>query len=175
VLPAARTRDEAHLYMDLHGCPRCGSVDAEWAETLIDRDGMPARRYHAACGVCGEPRDFVFALPERATPPEPGAAVTFGAAGSTSELFDAGDWVAVADMMALAAGLPEASAGAVRESLAIAVSCLDEALNFLPGDAAELPPSAFWTDGGRAFRERAPGRFRRADLEQRRADLAARR
>jgi hypothetical protein len=161
--------------MDLHGCPRCAAVEVDWAEALVDRDGSPARRYHGSCSGCGQPREFVFALPEVGTPPQPGAGVTFGAEGSTSELLDAGEWVAVADMMVLAAGLTDVTADESRESLTIAVACLDEALRFLPSDAAEVPPSAFWTDSGRQFRDRSPERFRRADLESRRADLAGRR
>lgn len=159
--------------MDLHGCDGCGAVDASWAESLVDRDGAPARRYHAGCAGCGREREFVFALPERPTPPAPGARVTFGAAESTSALFDAGDWVAVADMMALAAGLPGVSAEEAGESRDIAVACLDEALKFVPPDAERVPEPAFWTQRGREFRQRDPGRFRRADLEARRAALLA--
>lgn len=161
--------------MDLHGCPRCAAVEVDWAEALVDRNGSPARRYHGTCPGCGQPREFVFALPERATPPRPGAQVTFGAEGSASELLDAGQWVEIADMMALAAGLSDVTADEARESLAIAVACLDEVLKFVPPGAGQVPPAAFWTDTGRRFRDRSPERFRRADIEARRAALAARR
>jgi hypothetical protein len=161
--------------MDLHGCPRCAAVEVDWAEALVDRDGSPARRYHGTCPGCGQRREFVFALPDRPTPPRTGAPVTFGAEESASELLDAGQWVELADMMALAAGLTDVTADESRESLAIAVACLDEVLKFVPPGAGEVPPSAFWTDAGRRVRDRSPQRFRRADLEDRRADLAGRR
>ncbi|MFC3988611.1 hypothetical protein [Actinoplanes siamensis] len=164
MLPVARTRDEAHLYMDLHGCPECGGVDVSWAEALVDRSGVLARRYHGSCRACGRSREFVFALPDRPTPPRAGEHVTFGS--DTSRLFDAGQWVEIADMLTLAAGLSDP------DSARIAAACLDEALKFCPEGAAELPDEAFWSPAGLAFRARSPERFRRADLLARRAALA---
>ncbi|BCJ45187.1 hypothetical protein GCM10010168_69880 [Actinoplanes ianthinogenes] len=164
MLPPARTRDEAHLYMDLHGCPRCGSVAVAWAESLADADGVLARRYAGACEDCGLDREFLFRLPERATPPAPGESVTFGAADDPSQLFDAGEWVAIADMSTLASGLAELPPDEARESAAIAAACYDEALKFLPAGADRLPDRAFWSVAGREFRQRSPHRFSRDDL-----------
>jgi hypothetical protein len=161
--------------MDLHGCPQCMGVEVAWAESLIDEDGVLARRYHGPCEACGLPREFVFALPERPTPPRPGAQVTFGASEDTSVLFDAGEWVEVADMMALAAGLSDVTEDESREWLATATACFDEALKFLPPGGEVVPDTAFWSVKGRGFRERSPERFRRTDLEARRAALAGRR
>jgi hypothetical protein len=175
VLPVARTRDEAHLYMDLHGCPQCGAVEVTWAESLVDEDGVLGRRYHGPCDGCGLRREFVFALPQRPTPPRPGARVTFGASDDTSVLFDAGQWVEVADMMALAAGLPDITSDDADQWLATATACFDEALKFLPPGAEVVPDTAFWSVPGRGLRERSPQRFRRADLEARRAELSGRR
>ncbi|WP_285471709.1 hypothetical protein [Actinoplanes sp. NBRC 101535] len=157
--------------MDLHGCPECQGVDVAWADALSEQDGVLARRYHGSCGGCGAAREFVFALPARPTPPRPGAAVTFGADGETSVLFDAGEWVEIADMMALAAELPDTTAAEALAWRATAVACFDEALKFVPAGAAEAPDGAFWSDNGRAFRDRFPDRFRRAVLEERRAAL----
>lgn len=156
--------------MDLHGCSACGGVDVAWAEALVDRSGVMARRYHGRCGQCGQEREFVFALPDRPTPPRAGEYVTFGALDETSRLFDAGQWVEIADMLTLAAGLPDADSSSAR----IAVACLDEALKFLPDGAAELPSEAFWSGPGRAARARSPERFRRDELLARRAGLAGR-
>lgn len=174
MLPVARTRDEAHLYMDLHGCPQCGNVDVVWAEGLVDVEGVAGRRYDGVCPGCGVRREFVFALPERPTPPRPGQQVTFGAQDEPSTLLDAGQWLAIADMMALAAGLA-VPAPERQESLAIAVACVDEVLKFLPEGAEEPPASAFRSGDGRAERDRDPGRFRRDALLRLRADLAGRR
>jgi len=159
--------------MDLHGCPQCAAVDVSWAEALTEKDGVLARRYHGSCDGCGLAREFLFALPELPTPPRPGAGVTFGADGDTSVLFDAGEWVEVADMMELAAGLPDVSEDESRRWRATATACIEEALKFMPPGGEAVPATAFWSAKGRGFRERFPGRFRRADLEARRAALAA--
>lgn len=173
MLPVARTRDEAHLYMDLHGCPRCGAVDVSWQEELTDEDGALGSRYHGPCGGCGQPREFVFALPARPTPPRPGAVVTFGASGDTSALFDAGQWLAIADMLTLAAGL-DVPAAERTESLALAIGCVEEVLKFLPAGASAAPGTAFWSAAGRAEHDRDRVRFTRDALDRRRADLVAR-
>ncbi|GGL10605.1 hypothetical protein Sme01_16060 [Sphaerisporangium melleum] len=41
VLSPARTRDEAHLYLDLHPCERCGSVDTTWEHALVPAPAVP--------------------------------------------------------------------------------------------------------------------------------------
>lgn len=146
-----------------------------WAESLVDRDGVLARRYHGDCAQCGLPREFVFALPDRPTPPGPDATVTFGAADDPSVLFDAGQWVEIADMMALAAGLPDVPEDEAAQWRATAAACLDEALKFLPAGDEALPDAAFFSDAGRRLRDRSPERFHRADLTARRATLAGRR
>lgn len=150
------------------------AVEVSWAESLIDQEGVPARRYHGRCDGCGRAREFVFALPERPTPPRPGSAVTFGADEETSVLFDAGEWVEIADMMTLASELPDVTVEESREWRATAAACLGEALKFVPVGGAAVPGEAFWSDKGRAFRDRAPDRFRRSDLEARRAALGGR-
>ena len=173
MLPVARTRDEAHLYMDLHACPECGDVEVAWAEALVEESGVLGCRYHGQCARCGLPREFVFALPPLPTPPRSGERVTFGALADPSELFDAGQWLAIADMLELAAGLdvPEAER---TESLTIAIACLDEVLKFLPAGVGEPPAAAFWSADGRSERDRDPARFARPALSRRRSQLAAR-
>ncbi|WIM97992.1 hypothetical protein ACTOB_001560 [Actinoplanes oblitus] len=146
-----------------------------WAASVVEADGVPARRYAGACEDCGVDREFVFRLPERATPPVPGSYVTFGADGDPSRLFDAGEWVAIADMSALASGLEDVPPDEARESATIAVACYDEALKFLPPGADRLPDAAFWSVAGREFRQRSPQRFHRDDLIARRDDLRGRR
>jgi hypothetical protein len=158
--------------MDLHACPECGGIDVDWAESLIDEEGVLGRRYHGRCGSCGQAREFVFAVPERPVPPRPGEQVTFGAA-EPSELFDAGQWLAIAEMLALAAEL-DVPAEERLESLGIAIGCVDEVLKFLPEGAGRLPADVLWSVEGRVEHDRAPGRFARSALHRRRAELAAR-
>src|SRR4051794_26320267 len=150
--------------MELRPCPQCGDANGSWAEALVDADGTMARRYHCACAGCGEPREFVFALPERPTPPRPGAVVTFGALDEASVLVDAGEWLMVADLCAQAAGAPGVSDGEACEMLSIAVAAMDEVLKFIPAGADAVPDTAFWSVAGRSERELEPGRFRRDRL-----------
>lgn len=166
MLPVARTRDEAHLYMDLHPCDACGSVDVTWSSALAHEDGRPARRYAGRCQGCDATREFVFALPERPELPGPRDVVFFGA--DRSRLLDAGEWLLVSDLCAQAGSVPagsEQERAEARESMAIAAAALAEVLKFVPSGADEVPDSAFWSDRGRTVREQEPGRFRRRRLD----------
>jgi hypothetical protein len=165
VLPVARTRDEAHLYMDLHPCDACGAVDVTWHSALTDGDGVPARRYSGRCEGCGAAREFVFALPERPALPGPQDVVFFGT--DRSQLLDAGEWLLVSDLCAQAgSALADGDAGRLeaRQSMAIAAAAVAEVLKFVPVGADEVPDGAFWSERGRTVREQEPGRFRRRRL-----------
>lgn len=172
-LPVARTRDEAHLYMDLHPCEVCGAVDVDWAAALVDDGGRPARRYSGSCKGCGSARAFVFGLPPRPLLPDADDVVFFGGP-EPSRLLDAGEWLAVADLCAKAsAPAPDAPIGpdgvpvadrAGREALAIAAAAMDEVLKFIPSGGTEVPDEAFWSEAGRDVRQADPGRFERGRL-----------
>lgn len=169
-LPVVRSRDEAHLYMDLHPCERCGSVDIGWDSGLTDDEGEPARRYFGVCTGCQTPREFVFRLPERPALPGPDDLVFFGGP-EPSQLLDAGEWALVASM-----GIHDGSAPLTgvatedaerKQSFALGVAAFGEMLKFLPEGADEVPESAFWTPRGRAERDRYPAQFTRERLEWR--------
>jgi hypothetical protein len=166
VLPPARTRDEAHAYMDLRPCPHCGSVDTAWSSALAyGDDGVLVRRYHGACGNCGNEREFRFALPDRPTVAEPGQAVTFGGA-EPSKLLDPGEWLLVADLCATAGAVADGDTpdDETRYSLAVAVAAMDEVIKFVPAGVDAVPDAAFTTSRGYAVYEREPGRFQRRRL-----------
>jgi hypothetical protein len=162
VHPRARTRDEAQLFLDLHGCDECGATEVAWQSGVAEVDGVLTRRYHGTCGECGRDREAYFVLPERPVEPTPGATVTFGGA-EPSVLLDPGDWLLVADICSQAAGGPDTADADLRaerrESLAIAVAAMDEALKFLPAGASTLPADVFFTERGRTIYRRDPGRF----------------
>jgi hypothetical protein len=172
-LPVARTRDEAHLHMDMHPCERCGSVDIAWESSLTDRDGVPARRYAGTCGECGQPREFVFGVPDRPTLPGSGDVVVFGGP-ERSQLLDPGEWLLVADLCAQAAAVPQdgrAEAGGqttvdseVRYNLAVAAAAVEEILKFVPPGADAVPEWAFFSDRGLTVYHQEPGRFDRRRL-----------
>lgn len=174
-LPIVRSRDEAHLYLDLHPCERCAGVDITWQSALTDDGGVPARRYHGVCAGCQQRREFVFRLPGRPALPGPDELVFFGGP-EPSELLDAGEWRLVADL-----GVRDGSApfrgdpglrAERRQSFAMAVAAFGEMLKFIPEGADAVPDSSFWTAHGRAVRDRDPEHFSRDHLTRWRQSFA---
>ncbi|MEV0617733.1 hypothetical protein AB0I81_30735 [Nonomuraea sp. NPDC050404] len=149
----ARTRDEAHLYLDLHPCV-CGSVDTTWDSGLVSVEGGLASRYSGACGACGSPREYLFGLPER--PVVPAGYPTFGGE-EPSQLLDAGEWLWVADLTA--GNVPADDAAEARRTLSVATAAVEEAVKFIPPGADEVPGDGFWSQRGQEMRAAEPGRF----------------
>lgn len=149
----ARTRDEAHLYLDLHPC-ECGSVETTWENGLVAVDGGLASRYWGACDDCGRRREYLFGLPER--PVMPSGYPTFGGE-EPSQLLDAGEWLWVADLSA--GNVPVDDADEARRTLAVATAAVEEVVKFIPPGADEVPDEAFWSQRGREMRAAEPGRF----------------
>lgn len=152
----ARTRDEAHLYLDLHACEECGSIDVTWENALVNVAGEILNRYAGRCPGCGTDREFFFGLPKQEVMPQ--GYPTFGG-GEASQLLDAGEWLWVADMTA--GNVPADNAG---QALAIAIAAVEEVVKFIPPAQDEVPDGAFWSDRGRQVRNAEPGRFRRDRL-----------
>lgn len=169
LLPAARSRDEAYLYLELHPCPRCGCMAAAWDEAPAAQETRPAYRYSGRCPECGEQREFVFALP--AGQPAPGApgrhpTTRFGGP-QPSALIDPGEWLLVAEWCGDASEVAERQ-GDDREASDLgwtAVAAMEEVLKFLADVGDAVPASAFWSTRGRTVYQRNPGRFRRRRLE----------
>lgn len=150
----ARTRDEAQLYLELHPCPDCGSIETPWEHSLIQVDGELAIRYAGICPGCEAEREYLFGLPAQET--RVSGWPTFGGP-EPSELLDAGQWMTVADRAAEAVPTNPVEAGRV---LAVARAAVDEVVKFVPSGADAVPEDEFWTPEGRAVREAEPGRFR---------------
>jgi hypothetical protein len=173
-LPVARSRDEAHLYMDLQPCRRCGSVEVDWRSALGDDEGAPARRYFGPCAACGTAREFTFRLPDRPDVPGPDDVVFFGGP-EPSQLFDPGEWGLIADSCirdgsAPPTGDPAADA-ARKRSFAVGVAAYGEILKFIPDGADAVPAAAFRSPHGRAMFEHDPQLFRRDRLARRWEDF----
>ncbi|SEF89861.1 hypothetical protein SAMN05444920_101963 [Nonomuraea solani] len=150
----ARTRDEAHLYLDLHPCA-CGSVDTTWDSGLVSVEGELSNRYSGSCGACGRPREYLFGLPGK--PVMPAGYPTFGGAES-SQLLDAGEWMWVADLTA--GNVPVDDEAEARRTLAVAAAAVEEVVKFIPPGADEVPDDGFWSERGQQVRAAEPGRFR---------------
>ncbi|MEV4837219.1 hypothetical protein AB0K05_22030 [Nonomuraea sp. NPDC049486] len=149
----ARTRDEAHLYLDLHPCA-CGSVETSWQSGLVSVDGELVNRYHGTCEACGTPREYVFGLPER--PLMPAGYPTFGGE-EPSELLDAGEWMWVADLSA--GNVPTDDPAEAERTLRVAAAAVAEVVKFVPPGADEVPDDGFWSERGQRMRAQEPGRF----------------
>lgn len=159
VLPPARTRDEAHVYLDLTPCPTCGSVETEWRHALAQVDGELVAAYDGACQDCSAQREYLFHLPERE---HAGGTPNFGGP-EPSALIDPGQWLALADL--LMAAVPADDPDAAAEIAAFATAAVAEALKFVPDGADTVPPSSFWSTTGRQVHDRQPGRFHRDRLQ----------
>ncbi|WP_336204541.1 hypothetical protein [Nonomuraea sp. LPB2021202275-12-8] len=149
----ARTRDEAHLYLDLHPCA-CGSADTTWHSGLIDVEAGPANRYSGTCEACGASREYLFGLPAQAV--LPAGYPTFGGP-EPSELLDAGEWLWVADLSA--GNVPVDDGAEARRALKVAAVAVEEVVKFVPPGADEVPGDGFWSERGQRLRAAEPGRF----------------
>ncbi|UBU18566.1 hypothetical protein [Nonomuraea gerenzanensis] len=149
----ARTRDEAHLYLDLHPCA-CGSVDTTWDSGLVSAEGGLASRYAGTCESCGRQREYLFGVPER--PIMPAGYPTFGGA-EPSQLLDAGEWLWVADLTA--GNVPVDDGAEAHRTLSVATAAVEEVVKFIPPGADEVPDDGFWSQRGRELRAAEPGRF----------------
>jgi hypothetical protein len=150
----ARTRDEAQLWLELHPCPDCGSIDTPWQHALVDEDGELTISWAGTCAGCGAEREYLFGLPGRET--AVAGWPTFGGA-EPSELLDPGQWLDVADRAAAEVPDDPVEAGRV---LAVARAAVDEVVKFVPAGLDAVPEDEFWTPEGRAVRDAEPGRFR---------------
>jgi hypothetical protein len=163
-LKLARTNAEAHVYMELYGCPACGCRRFEPTSSVIMVEGELASRYRGRCPDCGREREYMFWIPEKILLPPPDRA-RFGG-DRPSELMDPGEWMWLADDFSARVPIDPAELVAAerqrnRYELTMAVAALDEVLKFVPPGTDEVPADAFWTDRGREVYRKRPGRFLR--------------
>jgi hypothetical protein len=170
--PRARTSAEAHLYMALNPCPGCGDEQFHVAvhTTLVGGDLLT--RYTGPCRTCAAAREFSFAI-EDSEDSEDVDDVEFGGP-EPSTLIDAGQWLTCAERVIASTpttmlGVSEDEWRARRFMFRAAAESVGEVLKFIPDGAQGVPSHAFWTDDGRAARDRTPDRFRRAHLDRLRA------
>src|SRR5262245_59929661 len=148
----ARSKAEAHLYMELNPCEVCGELDVAAGSSISEVDGRLVTRFAGPCPGCGTAREFAFGLPaEEPFPDEDEPA--FGDE-QPSGLVDAGEWLWVADLVGAAIpadsmGMSLEESAQARFDLRIAAVAVAEAAKFLPGQADAVPAEALWTDRGR--------------------------
>jgi hypothetical protein len=154
VRAVARTRDEAHLYLDLHPCDDCGSADTTWDSALVIVGSELTTRYAGTCSVCGTEREFLFGLPE--TEVVPVGFPTFGGP-EPSQLLDAGQWLWVADLTA--GDVPADDPAEAGRALAIAAAAVEEVVKFIAFGQDEVSERAFWSERGSQVHDADPSRF----------------
>jgi hypothetical protein len=138
--------------MDQQPCT-CGDIEFDRQSAVTTDGGVLCSRHFGKCHTCGTMRELIFELPPTQRP----ITNQFEFGGSDpSRLLDAGQWLAISEYYAkLEPGTPD--------DLSIARAAVEEVIKFLEG-ADSVPDTAFWTDRGRAVRDREPGRFRAARL-----------
>lgn len=172
MLAVARSNAEAHLYMARAACA-CGArgFAGALASAVAALGAQLISRYTGACAGCGAVREFEFLLPDELVAP-PARGVRFGG-DAPSQLFDPGEWLAIADEHAVRVPAGDATARADHHrDLAIAVAAIDEVLKFVPPGADACPSDQFRSARGLAIHDAEPGRFRRARLQATRDALA---
>jgi len=154
--------------MQMVPCETCDETDFDPDSSVLNIDGELASRYEGACPRCGTRRAFMFRLPEEILFPDD-EEPQFGGE-EPSELLDPGDWMWLADMFAGDApaspdGLDPEQRHGVLVDLRMAAAAIGEVGKFLPEGADAVPPSAFFSERGRAMYAREPGRFVRGRLD----------
>ncbi len=160
----ARSLDEAYEYVAIEPC-QCGrsGVATDAVEVTTEPDGR--HRLAFACPHCETPRSYEFVLTEPAN--RPGEEFRYSLGRQPSRIIDAGGWVRVTRRhyeavqeilgdLGSAGPTDDALVALLARSMTRAAAAAEEALRFLPDGADEPPDSAFFTELGRATRERNP-------------------
>jgi hypothetical protein len=169
--PRARSMAEADLYVSMQPCPNCAStgqtVQGSTVETVATVDGEQVWLLTARCPQCAEFHEYRFRFPAEPATPVDGHQ-RFGG-DEPSELFDAGQWLLVAD--AMLEDVPEhpgelapARRRALRDRVDVAVAAVEEALKFLPEGGNAVSPFAFWSEPGYRLFSSQPWMFERDEL-----------
>jgi len=159
----ARSPQESHLYIDLHGCV-CGTTQFGREHRLEDRDGVLVSVYEGVCPWCGRTRSFEFTISDDRPPMPP----TFGGP-EPSRIIDPGEFLWISDQVSTESGLrllntPLAEHHEVRPATAYAIAALEEVAKFLPEDADQISEDCFTSERGREMHAKDPTRFTRQEI-----------
>jgi hypothetical protein len=172
----ARTLDEAHLFINLTlaggDAPDEVVREHERWTTLTEGPDAWTLRFDGPPGTSGDGESIEIEIPyaSETEAREEGSRFGFG----VSELLDPGQWQLVSAGYARRVveqdlGFAEDPTDPDRYEDVVkgweyARDTVAEALKFIPTGVDEVPSAAFWTEMGRAVREREPERFTRSRL-----------
>ena len=154
----ARTISEAHLYMDMCGCPS-GARD----HSLMEHGNQLISQYTTSRPHDEKPHTFRFIIPEEALGTD-----TIGGA-QPSKILDPAAFLRYADLLADSvpgspSGLETPALKAAKFRLIKAAECIAEVMKFMPPSAQALDETAFLTEESRSYFSFSPGRFTRSRL-----------
>ncbi|WP_326693296.1 MULTISPECIES: hypothetical protein [unclassified Streptomyces] len=159
----ARSPQESHLYIDLHGCV-CGTTQFDREHRLENWDGVLVSVYEGSCPQCGRTRSFKFTISDD-RPPAPPA---FGGP-EPSRIIDPGEFLWISDQVSTQSGLrllntPLAEHHEIRPATAYAIAALEEVAKFLPEGADQISEDRFTSERGREMHAKDPTRFTRQEI-----------
>jgi hypothetical protein len=166
-VPAARSHNEAMMFVQLRDCGGCRGRNRDLTDTVDIRDGDAFAEYTAFCRDCANIDVYTFRLPD--SDPQGGeAGVVFGGE-EPSGIIDAGEWLAFAHTTSVGGpvepdGLSDPERAQAALAMEAAAAAVREVVKFIEPGEERLPRSAVWTDRGRAEFDRDPWRFSRARL-----------
>jgi hypothetical protein len=164
---AARSHNEAVVYVLMRECRACGAGNRDLTDEFGTAEGATLTEYTAFCRDCTHIDTYTFRLPE-SDPQNAVADVAFGG-DEPSSIIDAGEWLAFADRTANGGpveptGLtPEQRADAAL-ALHAAAAAVREVVKFIRPGEERVSMSALWTERGRAEFERDPWRMSRGRM-----------
>jgi hypothetical protein len=164
---AARSHNEAAVFVLLRDCRACGKGNRDLTDTLEVTDDGVFAEHTAFCRECTNIDVYRFALPK--TDPQAGVrGVVFGGP-KPSSLLDAGEWLVLSNNLAEGApsepdGLTDQQRSDAAMAVQTAAAAVREVVKFIEAGRERLAYSALWTDAGREEFDRDPWRFSRPRL-----------
>ena len=165
---AARSHDEAMVYVVLRPCRACGEQIRDIDDESAEHDDAVLVEYTTTCRRCRNTDTYRFRLPR--ADGGPGTAEVYYGGAEPSRIIDAGEWLEFADRVATGgpvspAGLSPTERAQAARAMAAAAAAVGEVLKFIPAGADRVPLTAVWTERGRSEFAREPARMRRVRME----------
>jgi len=166
----ARSLAEAHLYLMVTACQKCGQGPLYARDAVSTRTDGPLALVciPTDCGSCGTAGQIEFQVPRDQLQIQPGAEISRDL--GPSRILDVGQWITLFRVITEAADRSE-DKFQVRRFGIQASHCLDEALKFYLPDNDLPPPTAIFCAASRRRFSDHPEQFSRRRILEIRAKL----